>query len=107
MIKLIILIVLKKLLEKIPVKILASSSIYLTPAWPNPKDPSFNNVVVKIKTKLNLKTLFKEIKKIEMTLGRINKLRNSPRTCDIDIIDFNGKNMNIKNKISEYNSSSP
>ena len=50
----------KKLLEKIPVKILASSSIYLTPAWPNPKDPSFNNVVVKVKTKLNLKTLFKE-----------------------------------------------
>jgi 2-amino-4-hydroxy-6-hydroxymethyldihydropteridine diphosphokinase len=81
----------KKLLEKIPVKILASSSIYLTPAWPNPKDPSFNNVVVKVKTKLNLKTLFKEIKKIEMTLGRIGKLRNSPRTCDIDIIDFNGK----------------
>ena len=85
----------KKLLEKIPVKILASSSIYLTPAWPNPKDPSFNNVVVKVKTKLNLKTLFKEIKKIEMTLGRIDKLRNSPRTCDIDIIDFNGKNMNV------------
>ena len=51
----------KKLLEKIPVKILASSSIYLTPAWPNlKKDPSFNNVVVKVKTKLNLKTLLKK-----------------------------------------------
>ena len=85
----------KKLLEKIPVKILISSSIYLTPAWPNPKDPAFNNVVVKIKTKLNLKTLFKEIKKIETTLGRVDKSRNSPRTCDIDIIDFNGINMSV------------
>ncbi len=47
---------------------------------------------------ISLKTakgVFKEIKKIETTLGRGNKVRNSPRTCDIDIIDFNGKNMSI------------
>ena len=85
----------KNLLEKISIKIILSSSFYLTPAWPNPKDPTFKNVVLKIKTKLNLISLFKEIKKIEKVLGRVNKLKNSPRTCDIDIIDFNGKNMNI------------
>ena len=82
----------KKLLEEISIKILVSSSLYLTPAWPNPKDPSFNNIVLKIKTKLSLRELFIKIKKIEKTLGRVNKLKNSPRTCDIDIIDFNGKN---------------
>ena len=85
----------KKLLEEISIKILVSSSLYLTPAWPNPKDPSFNNIVLKIKTKLSLRELFIKIKKIEKTLGRVNKLKNSPRTCDIDIIDFNGKNINI------------
>ena len=28
-------------------------------------------------------------------MGRIKIIKNSPRTCDIDIIDFNGKNMNF------------
>ena len=84
----------KKLLNKISVKILACSSIYVTPAWPNPKHPTFNNVVIKITTKLKLNVLFKEIKKIERILGRVNKIKNSPRTCDIDIIDFNGKIIN-------------
>ena len=28
-------------------------------------------------------------------MGRIKNIKNSPRTCDIDIIDFNGKNMNF------------
>ena len=85
----------KNLLEKISIKILSCSSYYLTPSWPNPKDPPFNNIVIKIKTSLKLSSLFKEIKKIEKKLGRINTKKNSPRTCDIDIIDFNGEIMNI------------
>ena len=67
----------------------------LTPAWPNEKYPNFNNIVIKIKTRLKIDALFLQIKKIEKRLGRIKNIKNSPRTCDIDIIDFNGKNMNF------------
>ena len=84
------------LLEKISIKILNSSSFYLTPSWPNPLDPEFNNIVIKIKTNLKLHNLFKEIKKIEKKLGRSNIKKNSPRTCDIDIIDFNGKILKLE-----------
>ena len=40
--------------------------------------------------------LFREIKLIEKSLGRVKTLKNYPRTCDIDIIDFNGKCLSIK-----------
>ena len=85
----------KTLLEKASIKILNCSSFYLTPAWPNEKYPDFNNIVIKIKTRLKIDALFLQIKKIEKRLGRIKNIKNSPRTCDIDIIDFNGKNMNF------------
>ncbi len=85
----------KTLLEKAPVKILNCSSFYLTPSWPDEKYPDFNNIVIKIKTSLKINDLFLEIKKIEKKLGRIKNIKNSPRTCDIDIIDFSGKNMNF------------
>ena len=35
--------------------------------------------------------LFKQIKLIEKSLGRLKAPKNHPRICDIDIIDFNGK----------------
>ena len=34
--------------------------------------------------------MLKICKQIEIKLGRKKNTRNSPRTCDIDIIDFNG-----------------
>ena len=38
----------------------------------------------------SLINLFKIIKKIEKKMGRRNTLKNYPRICDIDIIDFKG-----------------
>ena len=90
----------KTLLEKASIKILNCSSFYLTPAWPNEKYPDFNNIVIKIKTRLKINALFLQIKKIEKRLGRIKNIKNSPRTCDIDIIDFNKKILKIKNKLT-------
>ena len=34
---------------------------------------------------------------IELKLGRIRKKKNAPRTCDIDIIDYNKKIIKKKN----------
>ena len=35
--------------------------------------------------------LLKKCNKIEKELGRIRTFKNEPRTCDIDIIDFDNK----------------
>ncbi len=87
----------KYYLNKFHVLIVSSSNIYETPSWPNNKDPKFYNVVVKVKTNLKLSKLFKQIKKIEKKLGRkFEAKRNSPRTCDIDIIDFNGNILKLE-----------
>ena len=74
-----------------------SSSFYFTRSWPNPNFPEFVNLIILVKTNLSLFQLFKQIKKIEKSLGRINAPKNHPRICDIDIIDFNGKFFNFKN----------
>ena len=65
-----------------------SSSFYVTRSWPNPNFPDFINAVLLVKTKLTLIQLFKEVKLIEKSLGRVNTPKNYPRICDIDIIDF-------------------
>ena len=80
----------KYLLEKNLVKIVKSSSIYETYAWPNKKHPKFYNIVIKIITKLKPINLFFTIKDIERKLGRKKSKVNTPRICDIDILDYKG-----------------
>ena len=80
----------KYLLEIKPIKIVKSSSIYETYSWPNKNYPKFYNIVIKVKTNLDPIKLFFVIKDIEKKLGRKKSIINSPRICDIDIIDYNG-----------------
>ena len=87
----------KYFLNKLPLLIVKSSGIYETPSWPNSKNPKFYNTVIKVKTNLRISNLFTQIKIIEKKLGRKFKAKkNSPRTCDIDIIDFNGKILKLE-----------
>ena len=71
------------------IKILQSSSYYESLSWPNPKNPKFLNIVLKINTKLGPVELMAKCKQIEVKLGRKKTAVNSPRECDIDLIDFN------------------
>jgi 2-amino-4-hydroxy-6-hydroxymethyldihydropteridine diphosphokinase len=66
------------------------SGYYETPSWPNLKNPKFINIVLKIKSLLKPFELLTLCKSIEAKLGRKKSPKNSPRECDIDIIDFNG-----------------
>ena len=66
------------------------SKYYETPSWPDPNNPKFLNVVLKVKCSYNPINLLKVCKLIELKLGRKKGLKNSPRICDIDIIDYNG-----------------
>ena len=73
------------------IKILKSSSYYESSSWPNPTHPKFLNIILKIVTNNTPLKLLKICKDIEIKLGRKKSLKNFPRTCDIDIIDYNNK----------------
>ena len=78
------------------VKILKSSSYYETPSWPDPKKPKFLNVVLNVKTNLMPLKLLSICKEIEIDLGRKKMKKNSPRECDIDLIDYLNKKISGK-----------
>jgi 2-amino-4-hydroxy-6-hydroxymethyldihydropteridine diphosphokinase len=83
-------------LEKYKIKILKSSSNYVSESWPNPSMPYYVNIIVKIKTSLAPLELLKICNLIELKLGRVRSKKNAPRTCDIDIIDYDEKILNEK-----------
>ena len=78
-------------LRKLNLNLIEISSFYQTPSYPNNSDPKFINLCVKLESNLKASELLNEIKKIEKKLGRSRIKKNEPRTCDIDIIDFNGE----------------
>ena len=80
----------KKLIINNNIYIEDTSSFYETPSWPDKRFPSYLNLVVKINTNLSLIDLFIIIKNIEKKIGRKKTLKNHPRVCDIDILDFKG-----------------
>jgi 2-amino-4-hydroxy-6-hydroxymethyldihydropteridine diphosphokinase len=85
-----------KLIQK-KIKILQTSCYYESLSWPNSNYPKFINVVLRICTNLKPFELLKTCKEIEINLGRKKSAKNSPRECDIDIIDY--EKMILKSKI--------
>lgn len=59
------------------------------PAYYEDQDP-FVNTVVLIRTGLPPQQLLKCLNAIEDSLGRVRDVPNGPRTCDIDILDYQG-----------------
>ncbi len=80
----------KSLLLENNISFNAISSYYETPSWPNPKNPKFINIVLKVSCIQNPNELISLCKNIEVKLGRKKSYKNAPRECDIDIIDFKG-----------------
>tara|TARA_B100000579_G_C22808600_1_gene843935 strand:+ start:485 stop:1009 length:525 start_codon:yes stop_codon:yes gene_type:complete len=81
--------------EKIKIKKI--SNFYETPSYPNKRNPKFINIIIQIEFEKDPDNLLKKILIIEEKMERIRGLKNQPRTCDIDIIDFNGLMINKKN----------
>ena len=84
------------LLKKNNIEILKKSSFYESLAFPNKNDPKFINIVVQVKTLLDPKNLMITLFKIEEILERKRLKKNEPRTCDIDIIDYKRKIVNLE-----------
>ena len=82
-------------LEKNKIKITKVSSHYLSKSWPNPLMPDFVNIVIQIESALAPLELLKICNFIELKFGRVRLKKNDPRTCDIDIIDYDNKILNI------------
>ena len=73
------------------IRILKCSSYYETLSWPDTNNPKFINIVLKTETRMKALELLDNCKKIEKSLGRKKSIRNSPRICDIDILDYGNK----------------
>ena len=80
----------KSLLLQNNINFISVSNYYETPSWPDPNKPRFINIVLKVVCKLKPLEMLNLCKIVEAKLGRKKTYKNSPRTCDIDIIDFDG-----------------
>ena len=89
-------------LEQNNIKIIRKSSFYETPSYPNKKDPKFINIVIEIESNLSPSNLASIIFSVEERLERKRKKKNEPRTCDIDIIDYNSKIIHFKYANSNF-----
>ena len=88
----------KSLLLENDINFISVSNYYETPSWPDTKKPKFINIVLKATCKYKPVEMINLCKIIEAKLGRKKSPKNSPRVCDIDIIDFDG--MVLKDKLS-------
>ncbi len=89
----------KYFLKRKKVEVIKVSNMFESLSWPNPKKPKFINIVIKVKTTLSPQNLMKICLEIEKLLGRKRHNKNEPRTCDIDIIDYDKRIMKKKNLI--------
>ncbi len=70
--------------------VVACSSLYRSPAWPDPADPAYVNLVAVIATGEAPAALLPILRSVESAFGRKPSPRNAPRPLDIDIIDHGG-----------------
>ena len=89
-------------LESYGIKVKKKSSFYETHSYPNKDDPKFVNVVIEVSTDLPPTDLASVIIFIEEKLERKRNYKNEPRTCDIDIIDYNGRIIDFKYKNLDF-----
>jgi len=82
-------------LQSYKMQLLKKSSFYETLSYPDINNPKFINVVVEVSTNLSPEDLASVLIFIEKKLERKRNQKNEPRTCDIDIIDYNGKIINF------------
>ncbi len=70
------------------IKVLAESKVYETPPWGYTDQPAFLNMAVKCETDLDVESLLKRLKQIEVQVGREVTFRWGPRVIDIDILFY-------------------
>ena len=77
---------------------LKKSSFYETLSYPDINNPKFINVVVEVSANLSPEDLASVLIFIEKKLERKRNKKNDPRTCDVDIIDYNNQILDFRYK---------
>ena len=90
------------LLERYEVRVINKSSFYETLSYPDKQKPKFINIVISVETKLPLVDLISVLIFIEEKLERKRGKKNDPRTCDIDIIDYNNQVLDFRYKNVDF-----
>ena len=85
-------------LQSYKIQLLKKSSFYETLSYPEIKNPKFINVVIEVLTHLPPEDLASVLIFVEEKLERKRGKKNNPRTCDIDIIDYNNQVLNFQYK---------
>ena len=83
-------------LEGYGIRVIKKSNFYETPSYPNKENPKFINAVILVETTLPPVDLMSVLLFIEEKLGRKRDKKNDPRTCDIDIIDYNSQILKLR-----------
>tara|TARA_Y100000590_G_scaffold55664_1_gene58295 strand:+ start:1366 stop:1878 length:513 start_codon:yes stop_codon:yes gene_type:complete len=78
------------------------SSYFETSSYPDKKNPKFINIVVEVDTTLPPVDLASVLIFIEESLERKRNKKNDPRTCDIDILDYENKILAFKYKDLDF-----
>ena len=72
-------------------EVVAVSSFWSSPAWPDPSDPPYTNAALELATALSPEALLDVMQEVEAAFGRTRDIRWASRTLDLDIIDFRGE----------------
>ena len=72
-------------------KVISVSRFFMTPAWPDPSDPSYVNAVAMVASSLTPGAIMGLMHDIESRLGRVRGKPNAPRCLDLDLLDYEGK----------------
>ena len=72
------------------VRVVATSRLYRSPAWPDPTAPEYVNAVARVETELHPRALLEVLQAVETRFGRQRSVPNASRTLDLDIVDFDG-----------------
>lgn len=85
---------LKSLNDNPDITVINVSSVYLTEPVGYADQPWFHNCVAELETGLGPFALLEVLQGIENQLGRVRTIRWGPRTVDLDILLYNGLQLN-------------
>ena len=77
------------------IHVINQSSYYETNSFPDSSKPKYINIIIKVSTTLTPSKFASILLSIEEKLERKRFKKNDPRTCDIDIIDYNNEVIDI------------
>ncbi|MCF6292757.1 MAG: 2-amino-4-hydroxy-6-hydroxymethyldihydropteridine diphosphokinase [Robiginitomaculum sp.] len=78
-------------LDCVDIQFIRSSSLWTSPAWPDPSEPEFTNTVALFMSHLSPLRLINKLLKCEAHFGRTRRAKNAPRTIDVDLVSYGQK----------------